>query len=140
MAHMYHKFFYAHTDKHYGSLHAPIDETKVVDSEMYSNQAIDLNEQLAKNQPDTFFMQVNSDAMAGAGIHQGDMVIVDRTLEPVNGKVVIAVIDGEMLIRKLEVSEGKRWLAPAGGKLAPLDISYGHCHIWGVVTYVIRRV
>src|SRR5207249_9839838 len=68
----------------------------------YAERGIDLNEQLVKNKPATFFMRVNSDAMIGAGIHIGDVVIVDRSLEPKNGKIVIAVVDGELLIRKLE--------------------------------------
>src|SRR3982750_1508959 len=66
----------------------------------YAERGIDLNEQLIRNKPATFFMRVNSDAMIGCGIHQGDVVIVDRSLQPANGKVVIAVLDGEMLIRK----------------------------------------
>src|SRR6476660_3473456 len=74
----------------------------------YAERGIDLNEQLIRNKPATFFMRVNSDAMIGAGIHQGDVVIVDRSIEARNGKVVIAVLDGEMLIRRLEVSHGKR--------------------------------
>ena len=70
--------------------------------------SIDLNEQLIKNRPATFFMRVNSNAMSGAGIHKGDVVIVDRSLVAKNGKVVIAVVDGELLIRRLEISDGKK--------------------------------
>src|SRR5689334_20959082 len=83
----------------------------------YAERGIDLNEQLIRNKPATFFMRVNSDAMLGAGIHQGDVVIVDRSLEPRNGKVIIAVLDGEMLIRRLEISQGKKRLIPATKKL-----------------------
>ena len=100
---------------------------------------IDLNEQLVKNRPATFFMRVNSDAMAGAGIHCGDVVIVDRSLEPKNGKVVIAVLDGEMLIRRLDIQNNKKRLSPATKKLSSIDISESSSFvIWGVVTYVIR--
>src|SRR5947209_20329577 len=65
----------------------------------YAERGIDLNEQLIRNKPATFFMRVNSDAMVGAGIHKGDVVIVDRSLEAKTGKVVIAVLNGEMMIR-----------------------------------------
>ena len=107
----------------------------------YAERGIDLNEQLIKNKPATFFMRVNSDAMIGAGIHSGDVVIVDRSLEAKNAKVVIAVLDGEMLIRKLEISEGKRRLLPATKKLSPIEISDSHTFsIWGVVTYVIHSL
>jgi DNA polymerase V len=106
----------------------------------YAQRSIDLNEQLVKNKPATFFLRVNSDAMTGAGVHVGDMVIVDRSLEPRNGKIVIAVVDGELLIRRLEISGNKRKLVPATKKLSPIDVSETELKIWGVVTYVIHNV
>ena len=107
----------------------------------YAEHDIDLNEQLIKNKAATFFMRVNSDAMIGAGIHSGDVVIVDRSLEAKNGKVVIAVLDGEMVIRRLEIGEGKRRLLPATKKLSAIEISDPNSFsIWGVVTYVIHSL
>ena len=102
---------------------------------------IDLNQQLIKNRADSFFMRVNSDAMAGAGIHKGDVVIVDRSLEVKSGKVIIAVVGGEMLIRRYEVNNGKRRLLPATNTLSPIDlVENSEFSTWGVVTYVIHRV
>src|SRR6059058_6502670 len=89
----------------------------------YAERGIDLNEQLIRNKPATFFMRVNSDAMIGAGIHQGDVVIVDRSLEAKNGKVIIAVLDGEMLIRRLELINNKKRLLPATKKLSAIEIN-----------------
>ena len=107
----------------------------------YAERGIDLNEQLVKNKPATFFMRVNSDAMVGAGIHSGDVVIVDRSLEVKNGKVIIAVLDGEMLIRQLEINENKKRLLPATKKLSPIEINDSDTFsVWGVVTYVIHSV
>ena len=107
----------------------------------YAERGIDLNEQLIKNKPATFFMRVNSNAMIGAGIHSGDVVIVDRSLDAKNGKVIIAVLDGEMLIRRLEVNNGKQRLLPATKKLSPIEISGSSSFsVWGVVTYVIHSV
>jgi DNA polymerase V len=107
----------------------------------YAERGIDLNEQLIKNKPATFFMRVNSTAMVGAGIHQGDVVIVDRSIEARNGKVVIAVLDGEMLIRRLETGNNKKRLLPASRDLAPVEINESSSFdIWGVVTYVIHSV
>jgi DNA polymerase V len=107
----------------------------------YAERGIDLNEQLIKNKPATFFMRVNSDAMIGAGIHNGDVVIVDRSLEAKNGKVIIAVLDGEILIRRLEINESKRRLLPATQKLSPMEINDSNTFsVWGVVTYVIHSV
>lgn len=107
----------------------------------YAERGIDLNEQLIKNKPATFFMRVNSDAMIGAGIHSGDVVIVDRSLEAKNGKIIIAVIDGEMLIRRLEINNNKKRLLPATKKLSPIEVNdLNAFSVWGVVTYVIHSV
>ena len=105
----------------------------------YAERGIDLNEQLIKNKPATFFMRVNSDAMTSCGIHIGDVVIVDRSLEAKNGKIVIAIVDGELLIRKLETDGGKIRLV-ASKKTAPIDLTEQSLKIWGVVTYVIHNV
>jgi DNA polymerase V len=107
----------------------------------YAERGIDLNEQLIKNKPATFFMRVNSDAMIGAGIHNGDVVIVDRSIEAKNGKVIIAVIDGEMLIRRLEINQSKKRLLPATKKLSPIEVNDSNTFsVWGVVTYVIHSL
>jgi len=80
-------------------------------------------------------------AMIGAGIHNGDVVIVDRSLEVKNGKVIIAVLDGEMLIRRLEINNGKKRLLPATKKLSSIEINDSNVFsVWGVVTYVIHSV
>lgn len=106
----------------------------------YAERGIDLNEQLIKNKPATFFMRVNSDAMAGAGIHIGDVVIVDRSLEAKNGKIVIAVVDGDLLIRKLETTGDTTVLHTVNKKPSSLDVSKTGWKLWGVVTYVIHNV
>ena len=106
----------------------------------YAERGIDLNEQLIKNKPATFFMRMNSDAMLGAGIHIGDVLIVDRSLEARNGKIVIAAVDGELLVRKLEMNNNKILLLPSHKKLAAIDVSERGWKLWGVVTYVIHNV
>jgi len=104
-------------------------------------EGIDLNEQLIRNPRESFSMVVNSDAMEEAGIFRGDMVIVDRAVEPGSGHVVIAVLDGEMLIRRLEISSARRQLLPATSKLSAIEINPGASfRVWGVVTYVIHSV
>ena len=115
-------------------------QVRMTQAEESTDQGIDLNEQLIKNRPSTFFLRVNSEAMSGAGIHAGDVVIVDRSLEPRNGKVIIALVGGEMLIRRLEISHGKQRLLPATPKLAPIDVDHSLFSVWGVVTYVIHSL
>jgi len=106
----------------------------------YAERGIDLNEQLVRNKPATFFMRVRGDAMVGAGIHDGDIVIVDRSLKAVSGKVVIATLNGEMLIRRLEKTFNKIRLLPETSKLSPIEVdtSGNEFAIWGVVTYAIH--
>lgn len=105
----------------------------------YAERGIDLNEQLVRNKPATFYMRVNSSAMSGAGIFKDDVVIVDRSLEPTNGKVIIAVLDGELLIRKLEINNGRRRLVAVGPRLSAIDVEGADFSVWGVVTYSIHK-
>jgi DNA polymerase V len=104
-------------------------------------RGIDLNEQLIRNKPATFFMKVSGNSMINAGIFDGDIVIVDRSIKPQNGKIVIAVIDGEMLIRRYEKTINKLRLVPDTPKLAAIEVSeFSDFKIWGVVIYIIRGV
>lgn len=105
----------------------------------YMERGIDLNEQLIRNKPATFFMKVRSNSMIHAGIGEGDIVIVDKSVKPVTGKIVIAVIDGEMLIRRYEQSLGKLRLIAETDHLASIEIPNGSdCKIWGVVVHAIK--
>jgi DNA polymerase V len=107
----------------------------------YMERGIDLNEQLIRNKPATFFMRVSGSSMINAGIYDGDIVIVDRSLKPQNGKIVIAVIDGEMLIRRYEKTMNSLRLIPETSKLSPIEVSeFCDFKIWGVVSCVIRNV
>lgn len=94
------------------------------------------------DKPSTVFMRVNGEAMVGAGISHGDVVIVDRSIKAANGKVVIASLNGEMLIRRLERSFNKIRLIPETSRLSPIDvdISGAEFSVWGVVTYVIHSL
>ena len=107
----------------------------------YMERGIDLNEQLIRNKPATFFMKVSGNSMINAGIFDGDIIIVDRSIKPQNGKIVIAVIDGEMLIRRYEKTINKLRLVPDTPKLAAIEVSeFSDFKIWGVVIYIIRGV
>lgn len=107
----------------------------------YMERGIDLNEQLIRNKPATFFMKMNGSSMINAGIFDGDILIVDRSVKPVNGKIVIAVIDGEMLIRRYERTINKLRLIPETPKLSPIEVSeFSDFKIWGVVVHLIRSI
>lgn len=94
------------------------------------------------NKPSTIFMRVNGDAMIGAGISHGDVVIVDRSMKASNGKVVIASLNGEMLIRRLERTFNKIRLVPDTTRLSPIDVDLSVSEFWilGIVTYVIHAL
>ena len=107
----------------------------------YMERGIDLNEQLIRNKPATFFMKVSGNSMIDAGIFDGDIVIVDKSIKPVNGKIVIAVIDGEMLIRRYQKTMNKLLLIPETSKLATIDVSeFSDFKVWGVVVHLIRSL
>jgi len=108
----------------------------------YMERGIDLNEELIGNKPATFFMRMRGDAMAGAGIHNGDLVIVDRSLKAASGKIVIVTLNGEMMIRRLEKTFNKLRLLPESSKIPVIevDLSCNDFSIWGVATYVIHPV
>lgn len=107
-----------------------------------AEQYIDLNDQLVKNKAHTFLMRVHSNAMKEAGIHTGDVVLVDRMMKPQNGSVVIAAIQGDLVIRRYEKNNnGLILLVPASNQLSSIHVNETSAvEIWGVVTYVIRSL
>jgi DNA polymerase V len=107
----------------------------------YMERGIDLNEQLIRNKPATYFMRVSGNSMVNACIHDGDIVIVDRSIKPVSGKIVIAVVDGEMIIRRFVKTMNSLKLVPETPKLSAIDVNeFSDLIIWGVVTYVSHSV
>jgi DNA polymerase V len=108
----------------------------------YMERGIDLNEQLIRNKPATFFMRIRGDAMTGAGIFDGDTIIVDRSIKAESGRIVVAVLNGEMLTRRLEKTFNKVRLLSENKKHATIEVdaSCDSMGIWGVVTYCIHSV
>lgn len=107
----------------------------------YMERGIDLNEQLIMNRPASFFMRVSGNSMINAGIFNDDIVIVDRSIKAINGKIVIVILDGETLIRRYEQTLNKLRLVPETNNLSAIDVSeFSDFKIWGVVTCVVRLV
>ena len=107
----------------------------------YVDQSLDLNTHLIEHPEASFFIRVKGHSMVGAGIHDGDLLIVDRALEPRDGKIVIAAIQGELTVKRLKFRKGTAWLVPENPDYAPIRIREDHeCLIWGVVTQVIHAV
>lgn len=102
---------------------------------------IDLNQHCINNPAATFFIKVKGHSMIGAGIQDGDMLVVDRSLPAKNGSIVVAVIDGEVTVKCLDLSSDQIWLRAKNPDYADLPIKEGmELHIWGVVKNVIRSL
>ncbi|WP_028389298.1 LexA family protein [Legionella fairfieldensis] len=102
---------------------------------------LDLNEYLIAHPAATFFVRASGDSMNGAGINEGDLLLVDRSLEPLHGKIVIAALNGELTVKRLSKKEGKVQLLPENNTYPPLDITgEEELVIWGVVKHIIKTV
>jgi DNA polymerase V len=107
----------------------------------YIEEQLDLGEQLIKDPDATFLVRVTGYSMINAGIHPDDILIVDRSMEAQHGKIVIAAIDGELTVKRLEKKKGKVRLLPENDEFQPIDIAPEETlHLWGVVTNVIHPV
>jgi DNA polymerase V len=106
----------------------------------YVESALDLNEYLVGNPAATFMVRVSGESMLGAGIHDGDVLVVDRSRDPAPGRIVVAVLDGELTVKRLRFREGRWVLAPENPAFEPIVVGSGQdLHVWGVVTGVVRR-
>ena len=77
-------------------------------AEQYQETPLDLNELLVKRPAATFFVKVQGDSMTGEGIHDGDLLVVDRSLRPASGDVIIACVDGDFTVKTLRLGNGER--------------------------------
>lgn len=106
----------------------------------YLEEGIDLNEHLVSNPSATFMVRVSGESMRDAGIHPGDVLIVDRSVEASDGKIVIAIIDGQLTVKRLRKQQGQLLLQPENQDFPTLSISEEQDFmIWGVVTYIIHK-
>lgn len=107
----------------------------------YMEGKLDLNSHLVKHPTATFFVRVTGESMLGAGIHPGDILVVDRSLEAKNGRIVIAALDGELTVKRLNKSSEGTSLMPENDNFNPIEITdQNDVVIWGVVTNVIHKV
>jgi len=107
----------------------------------YVEDKLDLNQLLIQNKSATFFLRVKGDSMIDAGIHDGDIIVVDRSVEAVDRSVVVAVIDGELTVKRLVWRNGAAELHAENQKYAPILCKEGQeLTIWGVVTNAVHSV
>ena len=107
----------------------------------YMERGIDLNEELVKNKPATFFFRMKGDAMTGVGIFDNDVLIVDRSIKLADGKVIVAILNGEMLVRRFHKNFSSAFLIPENPRLKTINLAeFTDFAVWGVVTYVIHSL
>ncbi|MFC0338208.1 DNA polymerase V [Kushneria avicenniae] len=109
----------------------------------YDGGRIDLNEALIPRPTSTFMFTAEGDSMQapdGAGIHGGDKLLVDRAIEARHGDIVVAVVDGELLVKELRHQDCPPALHSANPRHAPIPMHSADCQIWGVVTHIVRTV
>lgn len=106
----------------------------------YEDKKLDLNELLIKRPSATFFVRVSGESMTGAGISDGDLLIVDRSLPVSDNRIVIGVVNGEFTVKRIRKRAGKLFLVPENPAFRALEITGDmNFSIWGVVTYVIHK-
>lgn len=113
----------------------------------YMTQAIDLNKELVKHPAATFYGRVVGDSMIDAGVEEGDILVIDKSLEPQDGDMAVCFIDGEFTLKHLrfsvELGTGGRklTLVPANDRYPSIEVNEGSdFKMWGVVTYIIKKI
>jgi DNA polymerase V len=107
----------------------------------YMEMTLDLNEKLIRNPSSTFFAQISGSSMINAGIGDGDIVIIDKSLQPKDDSVLVCIIDGEFTLKRFKkIDEESAYLMPDNPEFDPIKITkHNNFMIWGVVTYTIHK-
>lgn len=107
----------------------------------YIEKTLDLNEHLIRHPAATFFVRVEGSSMVNAGVHSGDILIVDRSLEPADKRIIIAVINGELTVKRVRKHKDKLCLVPENDTFEAITVTEEMSfQVWGVVTHVIHSV
>jgi DNA polymerase V len=107
----------------------------------FMEDRIDLNKELANNITTTFYIRVSGNSMVNAGIDDGDLLVVDRSLMPSDGKIAICLIDGDFTVKRLKLEKHCLYLMPENAAYPPVKVTEDNQFvIWGIVTYVIKKL
>ena len=102
---------------------------------------ISLDRELVKNKESTFYARVSGDSMIEAGLDDGDLIVIDRSLDHENGKIAVCFIDGEFTVKRIKKKADKLFLMPQNKNYRPIEIKEGNeLIIWGIVEYVIKKL
>jgi len=107
----------------------------------FKETRISLDRALVKNKEATFYARVSGDSMVGAGLDDGDLLVIDRSLNPENGKIAVCLVDGEFTVKRIKKEKNRLYLMPENKKYNHTEIKEeNELIIWGVVKYVIKKV
>ena len=110
-------------------------------AEDFMDLDLNLQEYLVQHPSATFCVRVTGDSMQNAGIFSGDVMVVDRALEAKNNNIVLAVLDGEFTVKRIQKRAGKLYLKPENKNFSPIEIiEEMNFQVWGVVTHIIHKV
>ena len=102
---------------------------------------ISLDKELVKNRDATFYARVSGESMVGAGLDDGDLLVIDRSLNPENGKIAVCFIDGDFTVKRIRKEGKKFYLLAENKKYKPIEVrEENELIIWGIVEYVIKKV
>ena len=102
---------------------------------------ISIDREVVKNEEATFYARVSGESMQGAGLDDGDLLVIDRSLEPMDNKIAICFIDGEFTVKRLKVTKDEILLIPENPKYRPIKVTEeNELIIWGIVTYVVKKL
>jgi len=103
--------------------------------------SIDLNKEYVKNPSTTFYGRVKGDSMINAGLNEGDLLIIDKSLEPIDDKIAVCFIDGEFTVKRIKIEKDIVWLVAENEKYKPIKVTAENDFIiWGIVTTIIKTV
>tara|TARA_B100000963_G_scaffold350999_1_gene361990 strand:+ start:744 stop:1175 length:432 start_codon:yes stop_codon:yes gene_type:complete len=110
-------------------------------AEDFKEIRISLDKELVKNSESTFYARVSGESMVGAGLDDGDLLVIDRSKNPENGKIAICFIDGDFTVKRIRKEGKKFYLLPENKKYKPMEVKEeNELIIWGIVEYVIKKV
>ena len=107
----------------------------------FKQERISLDKELIKNKEATFFARVSGESMINAGLEDGDLIVIDRSIEPANNKIAVCFVEGEFTVKRLIVKKDRIWLKPENSSYMPIKVKdEDRLIIWGIVTNVIKKL
>lgn len=107
----------------------------------FDGTRVSIDQIVVKNATATFYAKASGTSMIGAGIDDGDILVIDKSLEPQDGKIAVCFIDGEFTVKRIKVQENSLLLLPENPSFEPIEVTQENDFvIWGMVTYVVKKI